>query len=590
MMIRWERVRTILFHMRSYGTAAFVLILLAVGLRLFLIAIGMPEVNSDEGTMGVEALHIAFQGQRPVFLYGQDYMGVLEAYLAAFFFHLFGVSSFTLRLGMVIMFALFMVSMYFLSGLLYSKKLAIVTLALLGFGATGDVLIQQLRAVGGAIETLLFGSLVLTLAVWLALTAKREQSMRLKIARMAAYAAWGLSAGLGLWTHFLVAPFVLAGGLILLFFCYRDLLSPAPVLLLLGFFAGFYPFINYNIHAVPDHRTLYVIQRIQSASFIPGATTTPHLFRKDVFGTILWSLPVATGLAPVCSLTDLPTYGPATSATLPCIAVQGGWSLAYLALMALAVLLAVVALGKLFQLLIARRSAWTQEEREAIIIHFSRLMLLMSAAITLYLYVRSPLSGLKPWSTRYLVGLLVATPAILWPLWHFAGFERLKLPSYTKIRALFSRGILAAIAVAILAGTVAMFVALPSVEADNQQQEALVQGLLRIGATRVYSGYWTGGYRLVFQSDERIISAVPGGLTESGGNRFASYVPIVASDPRAAIVFQAGSTDALAFARKIAHSSKHYQRYEFGGYVVYQPEISASTPSTSTTARRAGTS
>src|SRR5205085_6638824 len=108
MLIRSERVRAILFHMRSYSTAAFVLILLAVGLRLFLIAIAMPEVNGDEGTMGVEALHIAFQGQHPVFLYGQDYMGVLEAYLAAFFFRLFGVSTFTLRLGMVIMFALFM--------------------------------------------------------------------------------------------------------------------------------------------------------------------------------------------------------------------------------------------------------------------------------------------------------------------------------------------------------------------------------------------------------------------------------------------------------------------------------------------------
>ncbi len=576
MMSRWERARALLFHMRSYGTTAFVLILLAVVLRLFLIAIGMPEVNGDEGTMGVEALHIAFQGQRPVFLYGQDYMGVLEAYVAAFFFHLFGVSSFTLRLGMVVMFALFMASMYFLTGLLYSKKLALVILALLGFGAASDVLIQQLRAVGGAIETLLFGSLVLTLAVWLALTAKREQSIRLKVARMVAYAGWGLSAGLGLWTHFLVAPFVLAGGLILVFFCYRDLLSPAPVLLLLGFFAGFYPFINYNIHAVPDHRTLYVIQKIQSAANIPGASTTPHLFRKDVLGTMLWSLPVATGLAPICSLTDLPTYGPTTSATLPCVVVQGGWSAGYLALMALAVLLAVVALGKLFQVLIARRSTWTQEEREAIIIHFSRLMLLMSAAITLYLYVRSPLSGLKPWSTRYLVGLLVATPAILWPVWHLADFEHFKLPSRAKMRALFGRGILAAIAVAILAGTAAMFVALPGVESDNQQQEALVQGLLSIGATRVYSGYWTAGYRLVFQSDEHIISAVPSGLTVPGGNRIASYVPIVASDARAAYVFQAGSTDALAFARKISHSSKHYHRYEFGGYVVYQPILPSS--------------
>jgi hypothetical protein len=239
--------------------------------------------------------------------------------------------------------------------------------------------------------------------------------------------------------------------------------------------------------------------------------------------------------------------------------------------MALAGLLAVAALGKLFQLLIARRSTWTSEEREAIIIHFSRLMLLVSAVITLYLYVKSPLSGLKPWSTRYLVGLLVATPAILWPLWHFARFERFKLPPRAKIQALFGRSILAAVAVAILAGTIGMFIALPGVETDNQQQEALVQGLLRIGATHVYSGYWTGGYRLVFQSDERIISAVPSGLMEPGSNRYATYVSIVAGDPRASFVFQEGSADALAFAKKITPSGKQYRRYDFGGYVVYQP-------------------
>jgi hypothetical protein len=266
--------------------------------------------------------------------------------------------------------------------------------------------------------------------------------------------------------------------------------------------------------------------------------------------------------------------------------------------MTLAAIFAVVALGKLFQLRIMRRAAWTQEEREAFIIHFSRLLLLMSAAITLFLYVRSPLSGLKPWSTRYLVGLLIATPAVLWPLWHLAGraysdrqrrwlfycgavsrserqLERFKLPSRAKIQALFSRGVLAAIVVAILAGTVATFVALPGVEADNQQQQALVQGLLRIDATRVYSGYWTAGYRLVFQSDERIISAVPGGLTEAGGNRYASYVPIVASDPRVAFVFQAGSPDALAFSKKLAHSSRRYRRYQFGIYLVYQPIVSS---------------
>ncbi len=575
-MTRWERLRTTSLHLNTYEIVAIGIIAVSIGLRLFFLAMGMPEVNGDEGTMGIEAMHIAFQGQHPIFLYGQDYMGVLEAYIAAFFFHLFGVSSFTLRLGMVIMFLLFLVSMYCLTSLLYSKKLALVVLALLGLGIASDVMIQQLRAVGGAIETLLFGSVVVLLAAWLALTARQEQTRRLKLWRLAAYAGWGLAAGLGLWTHFLVSPFVLAGGLILLFFCTRELLSYRIVLLLLGFLIGFFPFIIYNIQASPDHNTLLTILNIHSSATIipPG---TQHLLRMRFVGTLLWSLPVSTGLTPVCSLTNLPYYGPATSATLPCILEMGGWSLGYLLLLAISALLAISGLWKLLAARRARQTAWTPEERAAAIINFSRLMILMCAALTLLFYVSSPLSALKPWSTRYLVGLLVTTPAVLWPLWIAAGFEKFRLPSRAKLLALANRGVLVVVAVAVLAGTVASFASIPGVEADNQQQQALVQGLMSIGARRVYSGYWTGGYRLVFQSQEQVISVVPPGLTEPGGNRYTAYVPIVKADPQAAYVFAANSPDALAFAKKIAHSTTHYRRYDFGIYVVYQPVTEPST-------------
>jgi len=93
--------------------------------------------------------------------------------------------------------------------------------------------------------------------------------------------------------------------------------------------------------------------------------------------------------------------------------VQGGWSLGYFALIAIAAIFAVAALWKLCQSRLVRKDDWTQEKRAVAIVHFSHLMILLSAAITLYLYVRSPLSGLRPWSTRYLVGLLIATPAVL---------------------------------------------------------------------------------------------------------------------------------------------------------------------------------
>src|SRR6266849_6824787 len=115
----------------KHGICAFSIILTAILLRIILIGQQWPETNSDEGTLGLMALHIAYRGEYPIFFYGQGYMGTLEAYLAAFLYHLFGPSLFVLRLGLIILLALFFVSTYLLTTLLYNQKLALVTLIIL---------------------------------------------------------------------------------------------------------------------------------------------------------------------------------------------------------------------------------------------------------------------------------------------------------------------------------------------------------------------------------------------------------------------------------------------------------------------------
>jgi Dolichyl-phosphate-mannose-protein mannosyltransferase len=141
----------------------------ALGLRLALILAGWPETDSDEGTMGLEALHIFQRGEHPIFLYGQNYMGVAEAYLGAAMYRLFGVSLVSLRLGMLLLFGVFLVGLYALARLLYGRAVALVSVALLALGAT-DVMRPELLAVGGAAETLVSGTLLFALASWLALT------------------------------------------------------------------------------------------------------------------------------------------------------------------------------------------------------------------------------------------------------------------------------------------------------------------------------------------------------------------------------------------------------------------------------------
>ena len=176
-MTDWKLRLTKYLRMGPYGLAATILITLSVLFRTILVIFHYPEINSDEGKMALAGMHLAFQGQFTIYDYGQDYLGVLEGDIAAPFFRLFGVSDITLRIGMLLMFLLFMISMYWLASLLYSKRLALVTLFLLSF-ATSDMLAQQLRAIGGAMELILFGALMMVLAYRLAATAGVQRRWR----------------------------------------------------------------------------------------------------------------------------------------------------------------------------------------------------------------------------------------------------------------------------------------------------------------------------------------------------------------------------------------------------------------------------
>ncbi|HXL36592.1 MAG TPA: hypothetical protein VN954_05260, partial [Ktedonobacteraceae bacterium] len=65
-----------------YELAAMAIIVFGTLLRVVLVGLQWPLFNSDEGTMGIMALHIASRGDHPVFYYGQHFMGTLDAYLA----------------------------------------------------------------------------------------------------------------------------------------------------------------------------------------------------------------------------------------------------------------------------------------------------------------------------------------------------------------------------------------------------------------------------------------------------------------------------------------------------------------------------
>ncbi len=556
-------------RIQLYEIAAFAIIACTVVSRLVLAANNWPVSDSDEGTFGIEAMHIAFRGEHPIYMYGQNYIGVIEAYLGAFYFHLFGASLFTLRLGMITIFTLFLIAIYFLARFLYTKVFAIVALFLICLG--NDTIIQrQLKAVGGGVETLLFGTLALLLASWLAFTAGQQARQQKRWRRLLAYVTWGLVVGLGLWSHILVAPFVLAGGLILLVFCWREWRTWAIPCILVGLIAGGFPLIYYNLTVPFSQNSLAVAFSIQGgndpwAGVVVGHTRILTTYRGNL------SLCAAS-----CHRFDRhmqfervaflwegwPRY-------FAVFSQPGRLSLLYMSLLLIGMVMAIVPLRHLFNEYRSRREIWTEEQRQAAVVHFARLMLLFSGLLTILFYLASNLTAVKPWSVRYLIALSIVLPAIIWPLWNGVR-SRFAIPRWQPLSLIIRYALLLLFGVILLGGTVMTFQEIPAALAAHQNDMLLIHDLEQRGIDRFYSEYWTC-YRLVFVSREQLIcSVVETNFKLAPLNRLPSYEPIVAGDPKAAYVFPPDP-----FAQAAEHDptiSKHYHRFMLDGYVVFVPD------------------
>jgi 4-amino-4-deoxy-L-arabinose transferase-like glycosyltransferase len=370
----------------KYGLSALLLIALAVGLRLLLTAQGWPTTNSDEGTFGIMAMHIAYRGGHPIFLNGSNYMGALEAYLGAASFRLFGVSLPALRLGVILLYIFFLTSMYLLTSLLYTKKLALFVLVLLCLGSNA-MFLRELYATGGSTQTLFFGSLAFLLATWLSLT--REQQVPHagdRWRRLAAYTVWGLAVGLGIWSDMVVLPFFMLSALLLLLFCWRDLLSWAPLCLLLGFSVGVLPLIAYNLHAAPGQDSFSTFAGLFHGSHVQSASSLAQILRgikltQGINGTLSMSLPTATG-DPSCPVPAVEFPSDASPHSAQCALLHRVWSAGYILLWTLSVLLTLGALRRLR----TRSQAGIGGERRELVRHSARLCLLASAAVAVISY------------------------------------------------------------------------------------------------------------------------------------------------------------------------------------------------------------
>jgi 4-amino-4-deoxy-L-arabinose transferase-like glycosyltransferase len=547
----------------------FAIVAIATLLRFLLIYFHWPFTNSDEGNMGLLALHVAYQGDHPIFFYGAPYMGPLEGYAAALLFHLFGVSLFALRLPLIFFFTGFLLSMYYLVRLLYSEKFALATVILLGLGSP-DVLFLQLRASGEYPEIEMFAALMCLLVAWLALsshTLGQEPGRQERWKRIVIYGFLGLIVGLALWVDLLILPFVATAGLLLWLFCRRELLRWPGLSLLLGIVVAAFPLIYYNLTAPLDQNSLSILKVLHHA----GASDMVawHLtWVNQLTGTMLVALPKATGGSLHCTI---PPAGSPTPTTLLCVLFQGGWGFGYLILWLIAVCLAVHVIRSHRRHVRAGITQSTAlEERQEAIRQCGRLMLLASVGLTLLLYAISPSSATGPDTTfRYLTCMLLAIPALLWPVWQALNTPKISLNWRTKGTLLLRGGLLLLVVATFVSGTVRTYMEIPTTQTVYQNQEALIQDLLHVGATRVYSDYWTCNI-LTFLSQEKIICSALDEQLNPGYDRYLPYRFIVRAAPHPTYIFPSGTKQAEAMIQRVLLSNSHYRQYIFEGWVVYQ--------------------
>jgi hypothetical protein len=518
--------------------------------------------------MNLMALHIAFRNEHMTFYYDQNYMGSFEAYVGALFFRLFGPSVFIMRVGMLPLFALFLICIYHLTKLLYTKTFAVVTVALMSLGSHG-IIIREIFTNGGYPEINVFGVLIFLMATRLALSSyssSQKKFFQMQWRRILAYSGLGFVVGLAVWTDLLILPVVAAAGILLLFFCWREVLPWSSLALLLGFTIGAFPFIVYNIHAPAEQNSLHVLQGLQNldAHQLQGI---PYVALHKLVGAFLISLPSSTGIDSVCTVEDYPLFG----AVHPtgCSILQGAWAIGFTMLWLTATYLSYTALGKLW-----RQTPRSFKDGQKSVQQMARLMLLVSAAITFVLFASSTAAVLHPLpSSRYLICLFLVTPALLWPLWNGSGTHKtltpsVGIPKWIKAMLIVRIGILLLIASIFLLGTIRIFAEIPDAQAAYDKQDALVHHLIDIGETRIYTDYWTCN-RIVFQSKEQIICACLNEQLGQGLDRYKPYLSIVRMAKHPAYVFPLGSPQALVFGR-IHKDDEHYRQSIFDGYVIYQ--------------------
>jgi 4-amino-4-deoxy-L-arabinose transferase-like glycosyltransferase len=265
-------------------------VLAGILMRIAWLAAGRIPFNSDEAIVGLMARHI-LQGERPVFFYGQAYMGSLDAWLIALGFKVFGSNVITMRVVQIILWVLLCASAALLARrLFHSPAAGWWTLLLIGIPPVNQVLYSTVT-LGGYNEALIIGLWSLYLAVVI-----MEESTSPKKYRIVLL---GLITGFGLWVFGFSLVFSLPA---VVFVCIHLIkqqktasgISLNALLLLVGGIIGALP---WWIYAFANGFGPLLRELTGSAVAVEKTAWLGRMF-THLIGLVVLGLPAAAGFRP----------------------------------------------------------------------------------------------------------------------------------------------------------------------------------------------------------------------------------------------------------------------------------------------------
>ena len=198
-------------YLRFHNLGLVAIGLLIAGLvKILLLASNVVPFNADEAVVALMARHI-LHGERPIFFYGQAYMGSLDAWLVALAFAVFGSHVWVIRAVQGVIFIFFLATTCWLGKLIYKdERVGLIALWLLVI-PTINLTLYTTASLGGYGEALLIGNLLMITGI--SIVSENEKGGEIRPWK---WIILGFLAGCGLWAFGISLVFTLPVGLFVL--------------------------------------------------------------------------------------------------------------------------------------------------------------------------------------------------------------------------------------------------------------------------------------------------------------------------------------------------------------------------------------